>query len=221
MTKATHNGTCQACGRQHAVNTKTGKVAKHGYTKQHGWFSGTCAGSDRAPLEVSKDYAIKTVHQVATQAAEIEKRCADASTIEEVETHVRNQKLSQRRGYSVFDYVMMNREAWVSHFLSARNHVTEESAIEYHWPEMQKGEARLGRRKAAMMREFIKDLRNLIDARYGQPLIEREVEKPLTRERFSKYREAAARVEELKAQGIDARSRRDPNFGGGFNVTYR
>lgn len=38
---ATHNGTCQACGRQHAVNVKSGKLAKHGYTVDWGFFNGT------------------------------------------------------------------------------------------------------------------------------------------------------------------------------------
>ena len=32
MAKHTHTGTCQICGRRQAVNVKTGRLAKHGYT---------------------------------------------------------------------------------------------------------------------------------------------------------------------------------------------
>lgn len=51
--KATHRGTCQLCGRAHKIDTKYGTVAKHGFTKEHGFFNGTCRGSDNKPLEVS------------------------------------------------------------------------------------------------------------------------------------------------------------------------
>ena len=55
MTKATHNGTCQACGRTQAVKAN-GRLAKHGYTVDWGYFSGTCTGSDKAPLEHATDH---------------------------------------------------------------------------------------------------------------------------------------------------------------------
>lgn len=55
MRKATHSGTCQCCGRIQAVTSRG--TAKHGYTKDalHGFFQGTCAGSDEQPIEVSTD----------------------------------------------------------------------------------------------------------------------------------------------------------------------
>lgn len=53
--QATHQGTCQICGRIHKVDNHSGRVAKHGYTKQFGFFNGTCHGSDKLPLEVSND----------------------------------------------------------------------------------------------------------------------------------------------------------------------
>lgn len=57
--KATHQGTCQVCGRTQKL--PGGVVAKHGYTVQ-GWygstgsFMGTCKGSGKKPLEVACDW---------------------------------------------------------------------------------------------------------------------------------------------------------------------
>lgn len=51
--KATHRGTCQLCGRSHKINPKYNSIAKHGFTKEHGFFNGTCRGSDNQPLEMS------------------------------------------------------------------------------------------------------------------------------------------------------------------------
>lgn len=51
----THKGTCQVCGSLQAVNEKTGMIAQHGYTVEHGWFEGRCFGSLELPLNVSKN----------------------------------------------------------------------------------------------------------------------------------------------------------------------
>jgi hypothetical protein len=59
--KHTHVGHCQACARTHAVGIKSGKVAKHGYTTRFGFFMGTCSGSDKKPLEVSREFADATL----------------------------------------------------------------------------------------------------------------------------------------------------------------
>jgi hypothetical protein len=60
---ATHNGTCQACGRSHAVGLKTGPLAKHGYTVDWGFFNGTCQGSDARPLEIDTALNITIISQ--------------------------------------------------------------------------------------------------------------------------------------------------------------
>ena len=52
---ATHTGTCQLCGKRHML--PGGKLAKHGYTVDYGYFNGTCRGSDELPFEQSKDVA--------------------------------------------------------------------------------------------------------------------------------------------------------------------
>lgn len=60
--KHTHRGTCQVCGAQQAVNNVTGYIAKHGYTVKHyGFFNGTCTGSDKQPLEVSRYVTDNTI----------------------------------------------------------------------------------------------------------------------------------------------------------------
>lgn len=64
--QATHQGTCQICGRIHKVNNVTGLIATHGYTVDYGYFNGACNGSDKLPLEVSCDALKQDI--VASQA---------------------------------------------------------------------------------------------------------------------------------------------------------
>lgn len=49
--KSTHKGHCQFCGRLQML--PNGNLAKHGYTINHGYFSGTCIGSENLPFEQS------------------------------------------------------------------------------------------------------------------------------------------------------------------------
>lgn len=84
QTKATHNGTCQVCGSVQAVHPETGRLAKHGYTVQWGFFLGTCYGSDHFPYEISKDLIEQSIanakHSALRQrelAEETRKRTAD------------------------------------------------------------------------------------------------------------------------------------------------
>lgn len=51
--QAIHRGTCQACGRIQKL--PGGILSLHGYTKQWGFFHGTCRGSHHEPFELSKD----------------------------------------------------------------------------------------------------------------------------------------------------------------------
>ena len=57
----THKGHCQVCGRVQAVSTNDNLMAKHGYDVQFGFFNGTCIGSDKKPLEVSKRISEVTI----------------------------------------------------------------------------------------------------------------------------------------------------------------
>ena len=60
----THKGHCQSCGRVQAVSTDDNSLAKHGYDVQFGFFNGTCSGSDKEPLEVSKRFSEVTISKM-------------------------------------------------------------------------------------------------------------------------------------------------------------
>lgn len=66
--KATHSGVCQVCGRQQAVRPTTGKLAAHGYTKDLGFFHGTCYGAAMLPLENDATILDRTVENLTSEA---------------------------------------------------------------------------------------------------------------------------------------------------------
>lgn len=68
MSKATHNGHCQVCGRTQAVNSKTGRLAKHGYTVDWGFFNGVCHGSGNLPLEVDTTVTKTTIEKLTKES---------------------------------------------------------------------------------------------------------------------------------------------------------
>ena len=47
-----------------AVSTDDNSLAKHGYDVQFGFFNGTCSGSDKEPLEVSKRFSEVTISKM-------------------------------------------------------------------------------------------------------------------------------------------------------------
>src|SRR5690349_9600304 len=71
-TKHTHTGTCQACGRQQAVdNTVLHKIAKHGYTVNFGYFNGVCFGArGEMPAELDVELTKKTILGCMATAAD-------------------------------------------------------------------------------------------------------------------------------------------------------
>ena len=56
--KATHQGTCQVCGR---LQKLPHGLSVHGYTTQFGFFSGTCRGTYGKPFEKSHDLISKAI----------------------------------------------------------------------------------------------------------------------------------------------------------------
>jgi hypothetical protein len=74
--KHTHVGTCQACARKHAVGITSGNLAKHGYTTRFGYFAGTCSGSDKAPLEISREFADRIVIELRNFSNEQDAKAA-------------------------------------------------------------------------------------------------------------------------------------------------
>jgi hypothetical protein len=65
--KATHRGTCQACGRVQAV--WQGSIAKHGYTVDWGHFNGVCQGAHALPMEQQTTLTVSII-AIATKSAE-------------------------------------------------------------------------------------------------------------------------------------------------------
>lgn len=76
MTSTQIRGNCQCCGRQQAVVGSM--MSKHGYTVDHGWFSGVCSGRNHVPLQVSREHTDIIVAQVR---ADIPKLIADADGV--------------------------------------------------------------------------------------------------------------------------------------------
>lgn len=81
-TKNQLRGHCPVCGRIHAVTG--GLMAKHGYTVDHGWFSGVCAGQFFAPLEIDRNQTDSTVALVRAEVAQLREKAARLRSGEDV-----------------------------------------------------------------------------------------------------------------------------------------
>lgn len=203
-TPSTHTGTCQACGRRQAVHINTGKIAKHGYTTDYGFFNGVCGGSDHLPLELDTAVNIAVVASLIKFAAE-----QDAKADGEIDTVPVEVSTGQRDAYGRRKKVIVQVDS------------TEWDARRDCYGTFEQAVNRIRhslRRTAEIVRADAAVIDGLRDKVHGQPLQARVVEAEIKREQFRTYREAYARVEELKAAGHKAQSRRAY---GGFNVTYR
>ncbi|MCH9712701.1 MAG: hypothetical protein K0U20_08775 [Proteobacteria bacterium] len=81
MSKATHIGTCQCCGN--AQKLPNGKLSKHGYTVDYGFFNGTCSGAGQLPFEQSKDIIESLIN---TTQKKVDELLADAEKWENTNT---------------------------------------------------------------------------------------------------------------------------------------
>tara|TARA_R110000868_G_scaffold19939_6_gene85041 strand:- start:2688 stop:3326 length:639 start_codon:yes stop_codon:yes gene_type:complete len=206
---ATHSGTCQACGRQHAVNVKTGKLAKHGYTVDWGFFNGTCQGSGHLPLQQDIKLNLEIINALYNLAANLEEE-ADGEIL----------KVSAQVGYSDYDnrgsrkpvYQLVDRERFDSPEVRRYTYGSFDRAVELTRHRL--------RHQATQFRAHAAELAALREQVHGTDLIAREVEAPIKREYFNSYREAYARVEALKAAGHKAQQRRE-RWSRNYTVTYR
>lgn len=64
----THRGHCQLCASVQAINTQTGAIAEHGYTRAGGYFSGSCPGSQAMNLHVSRATADARIFEARAEA---------------------------------------------------------------------------------------------------------------------------------------------------------
>lgn len=221
MTKATHNGTCQACGRSQAVSRKHGTLAKHGYTTESGYFNGTCSGSDRRPLEQETTHNVDVVAAVRDWANK-QDMFADGN-IEKVTVSVRDPE--GPRAYSTKE-ITVNLSEYIA--LKTRDDSDTDFSDLYKREFEKKVESvRFGlRRNATFARKDADILEALRDKTFGNHLTPREVEDAPQpkRESFSADSEGRAnakaydRQRELKAEGIRSRVTGDARYA---TISYR
>lgn len=202
-TETTFTGICQACGRRQAIHVHTGLIAKHGYTTDWGFFNGTCGGSDHLPLELDTAVNLAVVGQLRTWVGKLEAEAGGEILKVQIQTGS-----SLVRGKRVAEYKLVDR----AEFEACQPRY---SKFDY---QVELVRRRL-RRQAEIARANADDLDQLREEVHGQPLQPRVEEAPLQRETFRTYREAHARVNALKLEGVAARQRRQAYVG--FVVTYR
>lgn len=66
MEKTQTRGECQCCGRDQAV--VRGRMSKHGYNVEHGYFAGVCQGDGFRPIQVERTQADAIVVAVRADA---------------------------------------------------------------------------------------------------------------------------------------------------------
>lgn len=214
--KATHNGTCQACGRSQAVKAN-GNLAKHGYTVDYGYFSGTCSGSDRKPLELETSHNLDVVAAIRDWADQQEQ--FSKGNIETVVVNVYISGTASTAGRR--ENQTMNREQFIEYstqFAGAQGQRAWESKVDAYRMEL--------KRNADFARKDADNLDTLRDKTFGNELAPREVEgapQP-QRESFSADSNGGAmhkaydRARELKAEGIRSRV---TGHAGYATITYR
>lgn len=76
MNKTQTRGNCSCCGRDQAV-VATGKMSKHGYTVENGWFLGVCNGDRFAPMQVQREVTDHIITTVRKDVKKLENYAAD------------------------------------------------------------------------------------------------------------------------------------------------
>ena len=187
MTKATHNGTCQCCGRQQAI--KNGVLVNHGYVVDNGWFQGICGGTNRQPLENDTSYAEETIKFCKSQAMMLATRTAADIT-----------KVPALVGTTVYDRktVYMTLEEYTAHRNGSLRLSTVETLVKNELYKIHRQGQGLADH-AVMLAERIKTV-------FGQPLVNRQALLPeRVRFEFMLYSDAATKSVELKAEGFKTR----------------
>lgn len=75
---ATHSGHCQCCGRLQKLPGDV--LSKHGYTVEHGFFSGVCRGAGYKPFEVSCDQVVRYIAEAEAHVAHLEAWITELTT---------------------------------------------------------------------------------------------------------------------------------------------
>lgn len=213
--KATHNGTCQACGRAQAY-TRNG-IAKHGYTTKWGYFAGTCPGSDHAPLELETAFNVQVVADIRAWADKQDAQAASEITTIRVTLKVRDESgyiRKEEKDYTKAEYV----ERFAKKKYGDLAEAAEWTARDFDRKVQDYRDALTRAAKSA--RKDADALEALRDKVHGKELASREIADAAkrTREYVATRRDGYTRQAELKEQGISATIR--TNRYGEVTVSY-
>ncbi len=164
MSRHTHRGHCQACGRQQAVSIGVGTLAKHGYAVAgFGYFHGTCGGSDRKPLEVERTYCDSVVASLRSYAAAMLLR---AEELESGRVFPEQAKSGKRIEAEVpTTYPPFKRRTWTDEVVPFLE------APEWHREAAVRGAVSHHQSEARFATTHADDLLKLAEGVHGQPLI--------------------------------------------------
>lgn len=151
MAKATHNGTCQACGRKQAVNVKTGLLAKHGYVVDWG-FHGVCSGAGKRPAENSLTHMVEVQINLDIKATHLETRKAE--DISALLLHTRANRFGAKEWFT-------------------EDNIDDAITYKRSWAQLQEEDRYLGEYKAKNIRGHIAYLTRIVAPVNGKELTTR------------------------------------------------
>lgn len=202
MTKATHNGTCQACGRNQAVKAD-GRLAKHGYTVDYGYFNGTCSGAEHAPLEKDTAHNVDVVAAVRNWADQQEQ--LSNGNIKTVPVSVKDTDSTDRYARKT---IQINREDFIATQRSDWQKDEQQKWDDFASKKFDEKieSVRFQLRNAAKHARKDADLLEALRAKtFGNELTSREVpadQRPQKETGFRTIREGYIRADELKKLGF-------------------
>lgn len=149
-------GICQCCGRQQAVIA--GRMSKHGYTVETGWFKGVCRGQNFEPMQISRAEADNTIRQVRADCKMLRQRAEDltAGRIKPAEAKSGNKIKVEGKAQWAWPYEMVA-------FADAPKHYQTEAISGAAWQATS---------RADLGESFCNSLEKLANEYHGKPLVE-------------------------------------------------
>jgi hypothetical protein len=118
--KATAKGTCQICG---ATQKLPGNVlAKHGYTKEWGYFKGTCHGSSELPLQVSCELIKSFIPSLQQSIVEVTETQRKYSTLEASKVMIRIYQHHLKASFFLPFDLIKEGNSWMYEHQSEKKH---------------------------------------------------------------------------------------------------
>jgi hypothetical protein len=169
--KATHQGTCQSCGRLQKL--PRGRLSKHGYTVDWGFFNGVCGGAGYKPLEEERKHLDSTVLALRKHAEMLESTEPELIRCEVADTY-------DRRAYKHIPARVQNDyDAFVEMALPHKGKTRlcgwwkfDEEELRKHFEAAQARAKEARNRDARHARTHADHLVRLADEVHGKPLTE-------------------------------------------------